>query len=143
TRLVLIGEEIERWLAVAVDNAAPHLVRRAEDVARTSLGLGVAGDIGAAAAVGHRIGGAAASAEHIGARPQENKGENAEEKDCPAAHRAAEQHRQQAEAQAAHAAAAAAEPAAPAAEVADVVAGIIIVEAHGNSPAGWVFQPLW
>src|SRR3546814_21187454 len=62
-----------------------------------------------------------------------DKGEHAEQQDRPAAHLAAEQHRQQPDEQPAHAAASAtAETAAPATEIADIVTGIIIVEAHAR-----------
>src|SRR3546814_20837408 len=49
-RPVLVGEEIERGLLVAVDQFAPHLLRRTEDVARETFAFGIASDVRAAAA---------------------------------------------------------------------------------------------
>src|SRR3546814_2244530 len=100
-------------------------MRRSEDVAGEFLGRRVARDVGAAAAIGHRVGGAAAGAQHVGAGAEKDKGEHAEQQDRPAAHLAAEQHRQQPDEQPAHAAASAtAETAAPATEIADIVTGL-------------------
>src|SRR3546814_16859769 len=99
-------------------------MRRSEDVAGEFLGRRVARDVGAAAAIGHRVGGAAAGAQHAGAGAEKDKGEHAEQQDRPAAHLAAEQHRQQPDEPPAHAAASAtAETAAPAPDTADIVTG--------------------
>src|SRR3546814_13302520 len=43
-RLVLIGEEVERRLLIDVDELAPHLMRRAADVAGELLGRFFAGN---------------------------------------------------------------------------------------------------
>src|SRR3546814_16612366 len=130
------SSDLERRPLIAADELAPHLVGRTEDVAGELLGRGVAGDIGAAAAVGHRVGRAAAGAQHVCAGSEEDEGEHAEQQNRSAAHLAAEQHRQQPDEQPAHAAATATpETAASATEIADIVTGIIIVEAHVGSPA--------